>query len=141
MPLLIGKDGAEYSYQTLQQHGASISLDDGATFILGSLADFTIVDQDALTRITGLAYRNRFTEAEKIDIEMASLDDPAAELAVRRQAANVRVYLADVSAAKFIDVKDEATRAGATALEAAGLLAKGRALEILDAPIQAKERL
>jgi hypothetical protein len=140
MPMLIGKDGATYPYQTLQDYGVSFCLD-GSTFIQMPLSEFTIADQSSLTFITVLAYRNRFTEAEKVDIEMAALDDPSAAMTARKQAANVRVYLADLSTAKFIDLQDEATRAGAQALEAAGLLAKGRALEILDAPIEAKERL
>lgn len=104
---------------------------------------FEVIDYAALQdqSMTVLAYRNRFTAAEKIAIEMAALDDPAATMAERQQAAAVRVYVQDLASAKFIDPQDEATRAGALALEALGLLAKGRALEILDAPIQAKERL
>lgn len=140
MPVLLGKDGTTYQYQTIQDHGGSISLD-GITFIQGSLSDFTIVDQEYLTRMTVLAYRNRFTSVEKVAIEMAALDDPTADMAARTQAAAVRVYVQDLATAKYIDPQDEATRAGAQALEAAGLLAEGRALEILDAPILAKERL
>ncbi len=140
MPLLRAKDGTTYHYQTIREHGNSISLD-GITFLSGSLSDYTIVDQTYLTRMTVLAYRSRFTAAEKVAIEMASLDDPSAPMAARQKAAEVRVYLQDLASAKFIDPADEATRGGALYLEAAGLLVEGRALEILDAPIQDKERI
>lgn len=140
MPVLLAKDGTTYQYQTVQDYGGSILLD-GAVFLQGALSDYTIVDQTYLTRMTVLAYRSRFTSAEKVAIEMASLDDPAAAMEARQKAAEVRVYLQDLAAAKFIDPTDEATRGGALYLEAAGLLAEGRALEILDAPIQAKERI
>jgi hypothetical protein len=140
MPLLLAKDGTVYEYQTIQEHGGSISLD-GWQFLPGPLADYTVVNQEYLTRMTVLAYRNRFTTAEKVAIEMAALDDPAADMAARTQAAAVRVYVQDLATAKYIDPSDEATRAGTLALEEAGLLAEGRALAILDTPIEAKERL
>lgn len=92
------------------------------------------------TRITRLAFRNRFTAAEKIALEMAALDDPTAPMAQRQQAAAIRVHLADVAASTFIDLAAQETRAGVLALEAGGLLTEGRALEILDAPVQPHER-
>lgn len=92
------------------------------------------------TRITRLAFRNRFTQAEKVMMELAALDDPTAPMAQRQQAAAIRVYLADVAASTFVDLARADTRAGVQALEAAGLLAPGRALQILDAPVQAHER-
>ena len=91
------------------------------------------------TRLTKLGFRSRFTQAEKTAIELASLDDPAAPMAQRAQAADIRVYLADVAAATYIDPQRVETRAGVQALEAAGLIGAGRALQILDAPIQADE--
>lgn len=92
------------------------------------------------TRITRLAFRNRFTQTEKVTLELAALDDPAATLAQRQQAAAIRVHLADVAASTFIDLGSLHTRAGVQALEAGGLLTEGRALEILDAPVQPHER-
>ena len=92
------------------------------------------------TKITRLAFRNRFTATEKVALEMAALDDPTAPMAQRQQAAAIRVHLADVSASTFIDLGSQDTRAGVKALEAGGLLAGGRALEILDAPVQPHER-
>ncbi|MHB8123992.1 MAG: hypothetical protein ACYDG4_18050 [Desulfuromonadaceae bacterium] len=92
------------------------------------------------TRITRLAFRNRFTQAEKVALELAALDDPAAPMAQRQQAAAIRVYLSDVNSASFIDLSNDGTRDGVVALEAGGLIGVGRALEILDAPVQAHER-
>lgn len=91
-------------------------------------------------RITKLAFRNRFTTPEKVALEIASLDNPAAPMAQRQQAAALRATLADTAAATFIDLFRAETRAGVQMLEAAGLLAEGRALEILDAPVTAEER-
>lgn len=91
-------------------------------------------------RVTRLAFRNRFTQAEKVSLELAAIDDPAATMAQRQQAAAIRVHLADVAASSFIDLSREDTRAGVLALEAAGLLTEGRALQIIDAPVQPHER-
>ena len=91
------------------------------------------------TRLTKLGFRARFAQAEKTAIELASLDDPSATLAQRQQAADIRVYLTDVAAATYIDPQHVDTRSGVQALEAAGLIGTGRALQILDAPIQATE--
>lgn len=91
-------------------------------------------------RITRLAFRSRFTAAEKVTLEIASLDNPQATMAQRQQAASLRVYLADVDAANWIDLDRPDTRAGVQSLQAAGLLAAGRAAAILDAPILETER-
>ena len=92
------------------------------------------------SRITRLAFRSRFTLPEKVALELASADNPAGLLAERQQAATLRAYLADVAAATYIDLQRADTRAGVQQLEALGLLAAGRALQILDAPIQSDER-
>lgn len=92
------------------------------------------------TRITRLAFRNRFSQAEKVALELAALDAPTAPMAQRQQAAAIRVRLADVAASTFIDLAAQDTRAGVQALEAGGLIGVGRAAEILDAPVQPNER-
>ena len=68
------------------------------------------------------------------------MDDPAAPIAQRQQAAALRADLKDQEQATFIDLDDEDTRTGVLTLEAVGLIATGRAVEILDAPVQDKER-
>ena len=55
------------------------------------------------------------------------------------EAAQVRRYLSKVNAAQHIDLAEDETRTGVQALEAAGLLKPGRALVILDTPIEPKE--
>jgi len=89
---------------------------------------------------TPWAFRNRFTPAEKAAIEMAALDDPAADMAVRGQAAMLRASLKDLAVAEYADLQRADVRDYVQALEAAGLLATGRAAEILDAPLTADER-
>ncbi len=110
-------------------------LDDGQTFTAPPP-----VSAVPSARITRLAFRNRFNQAEKVTLELASLDNPAGTLAARQQAAALRAYLADVAAATFIDLLRDDTRAGVQFLETATLLAPGRALQILDAPVQPDER-
>ena len=114
-----------------------------ADFDMARMADYRY-DGEALslapdTRITRLAFRNRFSQAEKVMLELAGLDDPAAPMPQRQQAAAIRVHLADVAASTFVDLGRADTRAGVQALEAGGLLAAGRALAILDAPVEAHE--
>ena len=125
----------------------------GPDFFIEAPADFDVTrigeyryEDGALvlapdTRITRLAFRNRFTQAEKVMLEIASLDDPTAPMPQRQQAAALRATLSDTAAATFIDLIRADTRAGVQMLETAGLLAAGRALEILDAPVTPEERL
>lgn len=94
----------------------------------------------AARRITRLAFRNRFTQAELVALEIAAIDDPTAPMPARQQAAAIRVMQRQVDNANFIDLDRADTRAGVQQLEAAGLLAAGRAAEILDGPIDPAER-
>lgn len=115
-----------------------------ANFDVARLSDYRY-DGDVLTlapstRITQLAFRNRFSQPEKVSLELAALDDPAAPMLQRQQAAALRAYLADVAAAVFIDLSRADTRIGVHFLETAGLIGSGRALEVLDTPVQNEER-
>ena len=94
---------------------------------------------EADRRITRLAFRKRFTQGEKVALELAALDDPSATPAQRAQAAALRAYLKDVDAATFIDPADAHVSEGVHTLEAAGLLAAGRAAEIINAPVTPDE--
>lgn len=91
-------------------------------------------------RITRLAFRNRFTLQEKVAIEIAALDVPSASMQQRTLAAALRANQADVLASQFIDLDRPDTRAGVHQLETVGILAAGRAADILDSPIQDSER-
>lgn len=82
--------------------------------------------------ITQLAFLNRFSDAEAITIDLASLG-------ATPQAATMRRYQSKVSAASYIDLDRADTRDGVQALELLGLLAAGRASEILDSEVQQHE--
>lgn len=84
-------------------------------------------------------FRFRFTPEEKAAIEWAAVDRPDQPEAQRMQAAALRATLADQAAAQFIDLDDADTVVGVQGLEAMGLLAAGRAAEILGAPVQPQE--
>ena len=90
-------------------------------------------------RITVLAFRNRFTKLEKILIDIASIDDPNAELNERMNAAAIRADMKDSDSAAYIDLGRDDTRSGVMSMETLGIINAGRALEILDTPVQAHE--
>lgn len=90
-------------------------------------------------RITKLAFRNRFTAAEKAGIEWAAAHNPAASAPAQQLAAGLRASMADQRDATFVDLDRADTRSGTLALEAYSLLAAGRAQAILDAPVQPHE--
>lgn len=84
-------------------------------------------------RITNLAFVDRFTDAEAIGIDLASIGATVG-------AAQIRRYLDKVSKATYIDLAREDTQSGVRALEVAGLLGAGRADAILLTPIEDHER-
>jgi hypothetical protein len=91
-------------------------------------------------RITLLAFRNRFTQNEKVGLEIAALDVPTAPMAQRAMAASLRASMKDQEVALWIDLTRPETRVGVQQLEGAGLIAPGRAAAILDGPITEIER-
>ena len=90
--------------------------------------------------ITKLAFRQRFTNAERIAIEIAALDDPAGTQQDREKSAAIRSYMKDVDVAKFIDLDRTDLQDGVNFLESIGLLAVGRANEIITNAITNDER-
>lgn len=92
----------------------------------------TVITPSQSVKITKLAFRNRFKPEEKVALELASKDDPSLTLDQRKPSAMIRVYLDDVNSASFIDLNRKDTRKGVFILEQFGLIAKGRALQILD---------
>lgn len=90
--------------------------------------------------ITEWAFRKRMTLTERINIEFASLDNPAGTMEQRLQAAAIRTHLADLAGAAYVDLDMPELAAGMATLEAVGLLASGRAAEILGADVQDAER-
>ena len=117
-----------------------IALSSYDTSIIGKryeAGEFFVVEQPAdepviQTQITRLAFLSRFTDEEAVALDLASIG-------ATTEAATLRRYQSKVNAASFIDLSREDTRANVLALEPMGILAEGRALEILDAPIQDHE--
>ena len=82
--------------------------------------------------ITRLAFLKRFTDAEAVAIDLASIGNTV-------QSAMLRRAQSKISAAEEIQLDNTETRDGVLALETAGLLATGRAAAILDAEVLAAE--
>jgi hypothetical protein len=94
---------------------------------------------NSIRHITKLAFRNRFTQAEKIAFEMAQVDDPTATQDVRLAAAAVRVLEKDLAASAYADMNNPAVQDGLHQLEAIGVLGAGRAEEIIWGDIEPYE--
>lgn len=144
MRIIFNAEGRAIATANDEYTGADVSAPAPGDFNPELLAEYTFVDGAVVlaptARVTRLAFRNRFSQPEKVTLELAALDNPAAPQVQRQQAAALRAYLADVAAATFVDLLRPDTRQGVQFLESSGLLAQGRALEILDAPVQAEER-
>lgn len=107
------------------------------TYTTREVGNATIVELDrpavsAPRRITALAFVQRFTDAEAIAIDMASRADTPDAAALRR-------YMQKVNLASFIDLDDQTLRQCVPSLESMGLIAEGRAAEIMDAPVLPQE--
>ena len=84
-------------------------------------------------KITQLAFISRFTDAEAIALDLASIGTTI-------EAASIRRYMQKVNAATFIDLARDDTIAGVRQLETVGLIGAGRADHILLDPITELER-
>lgn len=84
-------------------------------------------------KITRLAFLNRFTDAEAVAIDLASIG-------ATPEAALIRRFMSKVNAASYIDLAREDTISGVNAMEQAGLIGAGRASIILGPPINEIER-
>lgn len=90
--------------------------------------------------ITHLAYRSRFTDTERPMVELAAAHNPGASDEAKFAAATLRSALRDAASAKFIDLDDERTRNGVRMLETAGIIAAGRADEIIFSAVTEDEK-
>jgi hypothetical protein len=70
--------------------------------------------------ITALAFRSRFTQAEKQAIYTAA-----------KTAVDVQIWLADLAAVMEVNLDDALTAAGVREMESVGFIGVGRAAEIL----------
>jgi hypothetical protein len=93
------------------------------------------------TKITRLAFLNRFTDAEAIAIDLASIDNPSGTIQERQGQAALRRFLTKINSANYIDIRSQQTIDGLNALVGLGLLTTERASAILNDTIQAGERL
>ena len=91
-------------------------------------------------KISVLAFRNRFTQTEKITLELAALDNPTAPMQSRQLAASLRVLLADLTVASHVDLSNPGTIAGVQALETYNIIGAGRTTVILETPPTADEQ-
>lgn len=89
--------------------------------------------------ITVLAFRNRFTPAERVAMDLASIHNSAAPAQVQAMAAGLRDNERSLAVAAYVDLARVDTRAGVQALPTS-IIAAGRAAVILDAPIAEAER-
>lgn len=85
-------------------------------------------DIDYGSRITKLAFKQRLTQAERIAIRNAAKENDL-----------VYDFQDLLDSATFVDLKRQDTIDGVNQLEQSGLLAEGRADEILNAPVQQHE--
>ena len=83
------------------------------------------VAQPKDTRITKLAFLDRFTQEEYVTLDLASAGSTP-------EAAGIRLFMRRFENSKFIDLQREDTIAGVNQLETMGILEAGRAVEILN---------
>lgn len=79
-------------------------------------------------KISRLAFRNRFTSAEKVALYTAATS-----------VAQIRVWLDDLAASTYVDLNRADTIASVNGLVAAGLLTAPRAIAILTDPVTSLE--
>lgn len=94
----------------------------------GASAESIWTDITPTTKITQLAFLNRFLDDEAVDIDLASIGNT-------REAALLRRYLQKVAAATFIDLSRTDLADDLTKLVLFGLLTAERVNTILTAPI------
>lgn len=95
--------------------------------------------QQTNTKLTQLGFLNRFTDAEAIAIDLASIDNPSGTALERTNSAAIRRYLAKINAATYVDVTRQDTIDGINALSALGYVNIERIPEILSTNITDEE--
>lgn len=130
-----GFPGVEVSCSGDPTEYANIVWERGLALPSKETLDSWIASNSTLSKkISVLAFRNRFTQAEKITMELAALDNPNGTTQQRQLAASLRVMNADLNVASCVDLLRPETRSGVQALETYGIIGAGRATQILDTP-------
>lgn len=91
-------------------------------------------------RILSGAFWDRFSNGELVDYDVAMQHDPAASSGAKKDAARLRVFRREIGETGYCDLTRSRVRSFVQGLETAGILAAGRALEILDTPITEDEK-
>ena len=99
------------------------------------------IKQQKTTRITNFAFLERFTDAEAVAIDLASIDDINAPQEQRENSSMLRRMNKKIDTASFIDLADPQTIAGIKSLAVIELITDDRATEILESPILQHELL
>ena len=90
-------------------------------------------------RLSPLAFLRRFTDEERVRFDLSSIDDPNDPEDKRKRAAQLRMFESDYKLASYIALDDPRTIAGVNGLEALGIIAKGRAKEVLEGEVKPEE--
>ena len=93
------------------------------------------VDPFSDGRITAIAFRERFTQVERTDLEMAMRDLTTDTNNQRKTAAKLRWNLYDQGVSTYINLNKSRIRDWVTDLGVAGIITPARASEIINAPI------
>lgn len=120
---------AETDFEEFKAGIASLLPDAFLAYSTGATLPVVSNPNPSLPYITRLAFRSRLTNEEKVAIYTA------AESSVQ-----LKVFLDDLASATYVDLTRPDTIAGINFLETAGLVASGRAAEILDTTISDAER-
>ena len=109
-----------------------------------SSSDFSttkpVLDTTPLSLMTTAAFLARFTDAEYIPIELASIDNPSASIEQRTQSAGIRRLLKEIDLATYINLRDPRITGALTMLASAGFLSVARKDEILNTNVRPHER-
>lgn len=87
------------------------------------------------SRITRRAFRDRLLPAEKVTIELASIDDPNATQQERQLSALMRVFKEDLANAEYIDLLNPNVQSALEVFEQYGIIASGRTQVIINSTI------
>jgi hypothetical protein len=91
------------------------------------------------TKLSKLAFRNRFTLEEREDMELAAVNPASGTAAARRKAARQRVIRDDILAADRIDLASPRITGAVQKLVEDGIITQARATEILTTPVTESE--
>lgn len=91
------------------------------------------------TKITKRAFRDRLLPAEKVAIELASIDNVNATSQERQMSALMRVFKEDLANAEYIDLSNSNVQSALEVFEQYGIIATGRSITIITTPVTIDE--